>query len=179
MTEPESANELRRRLGLVSPYHTREDIQRDLQAWGEEQREAGQQQEMRIQLAARSAVFYEAPAPEPGVEPESAFRRMTREMSGVDCGCACHTGTGYDAACEHCMMAPAEQPSSLVVELERDLPDLIPPHGTQVQAGLMRAAEAIDALTAEVRELRERTLFIVPLTERMDSIDAQLWELSK
>lgn len=32
---------------------------------------------------------------------DSPFRRVVDDLTD-GCGCACHTGLGYNAACEHC-----------------------------------------------------------------------------
>ena len=44
---------------------------------------------------------------------DSAFRRVTRESNPYGCGCACHTGTGYDSSCAHCAPVPrtSEEPT--------------------------------------------------------------------
>jgi hypothetical protein len=49
----------------------------------------------------------EAAAPTPA---DSPFRKVVDDLTG-GCGCACHTGIGYNAACGHCQAAaptPAE-----------------------------------------------------------------------
>ncbi len=40
-----------------------------------------------------------------GPERKSPFREVVDEMTD-GCGCACHTGLGYNTACEHCQPEP-------------------------------------------------------------------------
>lgn len=45
--------------------------------------------------------------PSQGEPSRSPFRDVTDDLTG-DCGCACHTGVGYNTSCAHCLASQGE-----------------------------------------------------------------------
>lgn len=79
---------------------------------------------------------------------ESPFRQAVRDASGVNCGCACHTGTGYDSACIHCQ-ARQESPAS-------EPEDIAQLRGPALTARIFEQIAVVQNLVTVEREARER-----------------------